>query len=137
MSTGSIAFVEIPVRQLQRAADFYAGVFGWSFEQDDAANAWFFTTPGRGPMGSITTARSPARDGIRIVVAVDDVRAATQRAIALGGGTGDLEAAGSVSPDVGEFRLLIDPDGNRFVVYRGTLGRRRAPQPNSGVQDAG
>jgi predicted enzyme related to lactoylglutathione lyase len=130
--TGSITFVEIPVRDLNHAADFYAGVFGWSFEHDDVATSWFFTTPGGGPMGAITTDRPAARDGLRIAVAVDDVSAATRRAIALGGGTAETDR--SLSSDVGEFRLLIDPDGNRFVVFHGTLGRRDTGQPRSGTR---
>jgi uncharacterized protein len=133
--TGSITFIEIPVRDLNRAADFYAGVFGWSFEHDDLASSWFFTTPGVGPMGAITTDRPSARDGLRIVVAVDDVSAATRRAIAHGGGAADIDT--SVSLDVGEFKLLIDPDGNRLFIFHGTLGRRGTREPKSGAQDAG
>ena len=128
-------FVEIPVRDLSRAADFYAGVFGWSFEQDDMATSWLFTTPGGGPMGAITTDRPAARDGVRIVVAVDDVSAATRRAIAFGGGTAETDR--SISPDVGEFKVLNDLDGNRLVVFHGTLGRRDTQQRKSGAQDAG
>jgi predicted enzyme related to lactoylglutathione lyase len=135
VKTGAITFIEIPVRDLNRAADFYAGVFGWSFEHDDKATSWFFTTPGTGPMGAITTNRPPARDGLRIVVAVDDVSAAARRAIAHGGGTTDIEP--SVSTDIGEFKLLIDPDGNRLFIFHGTLGRHGTPQPKSGAQDTG
>jgi predicted enzyme related to lactoylglutathione lyase len=133
--TGSITFIQIPVRDLSRAADFYAGVFGWSFEHDEQATSWFFTTPGVGPMGAITTDRPAARDGLRIVVAVDDVSATVRRAIAHGGGTADTET--SVSPDVGEGKLLIDPDGNRMFIFHGTLGRRDTREPKSGAQDLG
>jgi predicted enzyme related to lactoylglutathione lyase len=133
--TGSITFVEIPVRDLNRAADFYAGMFGWSFEHDDAATAWMFTTPGGGPMGAITTDRPAARDGARIVVAVDDVSAAAGRAITLGGGTAETDQ--SLSRDVGEFKLLVDPDGNRFVVIHIALGRRDNQHPKRGTQDVG
>jgi predicted enzyme related to lactoylglutathione lyase len=135
MKTGSITFVEIPVRDLNHAADFYAGVFGWSFEHDDPATSWFFTTPGAGPMGAITIERPAARDGLRIVVAVDDVAAAVRRAIAHGGGTADIKP--SVSSDIGEFKLLIDPDGNRLFIFHGTLGRHGTREPKSGAQDAG
>jgi predicted enzyme related to lactoylglutathione lyase len=133
--TGSITFVQIPVRDLTRAADFYAGVFGWSFEHDERATSWFFTTPGAGPMGAITTDRPPARDGLRIVVAVDDISAAVRRAIAHGGGTTDTET--SASADIGEGKLLIDPDGNRLFIFHATMGRRGTREPKSGAQDAG
>jgi predicted enzyme related to lactoylglutathione lyase len=99
------------------------------------ATSWFFTTPGGGPMGAITTDRPAARDGMRIVVAVADVSAATRRAITFGGGTAETDR--SISTDVGEFKVLIDPDGNRFVIFHGTLGRRDTRQRKSGAQDAG
>ena len=133
MKTGSITFIQIPVRDLTRAADFYAGVFGWSFEHDEHATSWNFTTPGRGPMGAITTERAPARDGLRIVVAVDDIPRAVSRAIALGGGATDS----ATSADIGEGRLLIDPDGNRLFIFHATMGRRGTREPKSGAHDAG
>jgi uncharacterized protein len=135
MRTGSITFIQIPVRDLTRAADFYAGVFGWSFEHDEQATSWFFTTPGAGPMGAITTDRPPARDGVRIVVVVDDISVAVRRAIAHGGGTTDAET--SASADIGESKLLIDPDGNRLFIFHATMGRRGTREPKSGAQDAG
>jgi predicted enzyme related to lactoylglutathione lyase len=133
--TGSITFIEIPVRDLARAANFYAGVFGWSFEHDEQASSWNFTTPGVGPMGAITTDRSPARDGVRFVVAVDDISVAVRRAIEHGGGTTDSET--SASADIGEGKLLIDPDGNRLLIFHATMGRRGTREPESGTQDAG
>ena len=135
MKTGSITFIQIPVRDLTRAADFYAGVFGWSFEHDEHTTSWNFTTPGSGPMGAITTDRAPARDGLRIVVAVDDISRAVRRAIALGGGVTDTDS--SASADIGEGRLLIDPDGNRLFIFHATMGRRGTHEPKSGAHDAG
>src|SRR5882672_9403425 len=81
MHAGSIMFVEIPVRDLGRAADFYAGLFGWSFEHEDDADGWFFTSGGRGPMGRITIGRPAGHDGVRVTVAVNDIAATTRRAI--------------------------------------------------------
>jgi hypothetical protein len=134
MDAGSILFVEIPVRDLKRAADFYAGLFGWSFEPDDT-DCWFFTTGSGGPMGRITVERPAGRDGIRLTVAVPDVAASTRRAIELGGGT--APGSSSTDSDVGEWMLLIDPDGNRFGVFRGKLrGRRHGRRPFD-LHDAG
>jgi catechol 2,3-dioxygenase-like lactoylglutathione lyase family enzyme len=53
--SGAIIFVEIPVRDLARAADFYAGLFGWSFEDDENVEGWHFTPGSGGPMGRIAT----------------------------------------------------------------------------------
>jgi predicted enzyme related to lactoylglutathione lyase len=134
MDTGSIVLVEIPVRDLTRSADFYAGLFGWSFEPADAGG-WFFTTGSGGPMGCITVGRPSGRDGVRVTVAVRDVAASTRRAIALGGGTTDARYSGS--SDVGEWTVLIDPDGNRFGIFHGKLRGHRPGRRHFGVRDTG
>jgi predicted enzyme related to lactoylglutathione lyase len=86
-------------------------------------------------MGRIVTSRLAGVGGIRFTVAVADIAGTTSRAIALGGGT----AAGQTSwaSDVGDFALLIDPDGNRFGIFHGKLRGHSRGQPRSGVEDAG
>ena len=135
MRSGAIIFVEIPVRDLARAADFYAGLFGWSFEDDENVEGWHFTPGSGGPMGRILTSPLAGVGGIRFTVAVADIAGTTSRAIALGGGT----AAGQTSwaSDVGDFAMLIDPDGNRFGIFHGKLRGHSRGQPRSGVEDAG
>ena len=86
MRSGAIIFVEIPVRDLARAADFYAGLFGWSFEDDENVEGWHFTPGSGGPMGRIVTSRPAGVGGVRFTVAVADIAGTTSRAIALGGG---------------------------------------------------
>jgi predicted enzyme related to lactoylglutathione lyase len=132
--TGAIIFVEIPVRNLERAADFYAAMFGWSFE-DGSDSDWLFASGSGGPMGRITTSRPCGLEGIRFTVAVSDIERATSRAIALGGGT----VAGSASSvaDVGDFALLVDPDGNRFGIFHGNLRRGHHGYHESDAADAG
>ncbi len=132
MRAGSIVFVEIPVRDLTRAANFYASLFGWSFEHDET-DRWFFTTGGSGPMGRITVGRPIGGDGIRVTVAVDDIAAVARRAIALGGGTTDADNTGR--SDIGEWTVLVDPDGNRFGIFHGTTGDRRDPERRSDARD--
>jgi uncharacterized protein len=132
--TGAIIFVEIPVRNLARAADFYAGMFGWSFE-DDSESDWFFAPGAGGPMGRITTSRPCGAEGIRFTVAVSNVATATSRAIALGGGTAGSPR--SSANDVGDFALLVDPDGNRFGIFQGKFTRDHPGRHQSDAADAG
>jgi hypothetical protein len=120
---GGFIFVEIPVRSLQRAADFYAALFGWSFEVDDEAESWNFT-PGRGgPMGRITMRRAAHGQGVLVFVAVDDVNATISRAIELGGGTSEP----TTRIDVGEYAVFTDPDGTRIGLFHSHLAGRRQP----------
>lgn len=116
---GSIIFVEIPVRDLSRAADFYAGLFGWSFLPAHEPDRWFFT-PGKGAMGAITTSRPSGVVGTHLAVAVEDVGLTTDLAISLGGGVKVVEE----SPSMGYGGELIDPDGNHFWVFERRVTRR-------------
>lgn len=124
MRPGTIVFVELPVRDLARAADFYAGLFGWSFEED-ATNPrrWLFTPAGRGAMGAISTERPAGPGGARIAVAVEDAQATASRAIALGGGPGE-----SVTSDIATYVDIVDRDGNHVWAFQGSLARA----PDSG-----
>jgi predicted enzyme related to lactoylglutathione lyase len=124
MRSGSIVFVEIPVRRLARAADFYAGLFGWTFEVDEQAESWYFTSGGAGPMGCITTRRPAGGVGTLVFVAIDDIGTTVKRAIELGGGTG--EQTTRVHPEVGDYAVLIDPDGTRIGVFHSFLRGHRA-----------
>jgi uncharacterized protein len=122
MRQGTIVFVEIPVRNLKRAADFYAGLFGWSFYDEHPPARWLFTPGGQGAMGAITTSRPAGGGGTYVAVAVDDVNATVRRAISLGGGpTGDTRDL-----ETGRRAEIIDPDGNHFFVFSSTLGRATA-----------
>ena len=118
MQHGSIVFVEIPVRDLSRAADFYAGLLGWSFLPDHGPDRWMFVPGGKGAMGAITTARS-AGGGTHFAVAVDDVPMITELAIRLGGGVTTMEER-----SIGYGAELIDPDGNHFWVLERHQSRR-------------
>jgi len=117
---GSIMFVEIPVRDLSRAADFYAALFGWSFLPAHEPDRWFFI-PGKGAMGAITTSRPSGVTGTHLAVAVEDVAATTDRVIELGGGVTAVEETDAM----GYGAELIDPDGNHFWVFERRINRRR------------
>jgi predicted enzyme related to lactoylglutathione lyase len=68
-------------------------------------------------------------------VAVDDLAASTRRAIELGGGTADAGSSGR--SDVGEWTVLIDPDGNRFGIFHGRMRGRHHGRKRSGMHDGG
>jgi predicted enzyme related to lactoylglutathione lyase len=119
MQHGSIIFVEIPVRDLARSADFYAGLFGWSFLPGQEPDRWLFVPGGKGAMGAITTSRSAGSVGTHLAIAVDDVRECSEHAIALGGGVTAVEDRESL----GYGAELIDPDGNHFWVFERRMSR--------------
>ena len=119
MQHGSIIFVEIPVRDLGRAADFYAGLFGWSFLDEHEPDRWLFVPGGEGAMGAITTSRPSGVGGLHMAIAVDDVPATWQRAIELGGGVRTVTDEGAL----GHGAELIDRDGNHFWIFETSASR--------------
>jgi predicted enzyme related to lactoylglutathione lyase len=125
MRHGTIVWVEIPVRDLRHAADFYAGLFGWSFEPDEDNRRWIFAPPGRGAMGSITTSLPTGSGGVRIIVEVDNAQSAAHRAISLGGGA----TSESRTTAVGKSVDVVDPDGNHLWLYQAEPKRAGAHEP--------
>lgn len=123
MHHGTIVFIEIPVRDLKRAADFYSGLFSWQFAEDPAnPRRWVFTPYGMGAMGAVTTERPAGQGGAKLAVAVDDLKLTVERAIALGGGPGAI-----VTTPAGSKLELIDPDGNHLWAHQSTLTRNVRP----------
>ena len=130
MRPGTIVFVELPVRDLARSADFYAGLFGWSFEEDPAnPRRWVFTPAELGAMGAITTERPAGPGGAKIAIAVESVQATATRAIGLGGGPGE-----TVTTDLATYMDIVDPDGNHLWAYQGLLTRRAHPGSAAGAR---
>jgi len=69
-------------------------------------------------------APSRRRRGGLVFVAVDDISTTVKRATELGGGTG--EQTTRVHPDVGDYAVLIDPDGTRIGVFHSFLRSHRS-----------
>jgi predicted enzyme related to lactoylglutathione lyase len=119
MNHGAIVGVDTPVVDLEAAADFYAAVFGWSFEPHTATR-WQFTTGTSGAMGAITTSRRPSSEGVLFCVAVDSIDDALARATAHGG---RIEEERYPS-DVGDLATIRDPSGNWIGLFETHLTRR-------------
>ena len=123
MHHGAINFVEIAVTDLTRAANFYAGMFGWSFESAPDSRTWYFSTGG-GPMGAITTTRRPSSEGAHVFVTVDDIRGSVVKATQLGGWIEHDVMSGD--PAVGEIAVVRDYDGNWIGLFHNRLAQRPA-----------
>ncbi|HEU5181395.1 MAG TPA: VOC family protein [Candidatus Polarisedimenticolia bacterium] len=117
---GKICYVEIPSTDVQRSADFYARVFGWSIrKRGDGATAFDDAT---GQVSGAWVRGRPAsgNPGLLIYIMVDSVEA-TVAAIAAQGGE-IVQPIGADAPEVtARFR---DPGGN-------VLGLYQEPKPGS------
>jgi predicted enzyme related to lactoylglutathione lyase len=127
---GTIIFVEIPVRDLERSANFYASLFGWTFEEDPSnPHRWLFTPSGAGAMGRITNERPVGPGGARLSIAVDDVPTTAKRAIELGGAP-----VAQIVGDVGNGVEIVDPDGNHLWAFHSSLSSSYVKAMGSGVE---
>jgi predicted enzyme related to lactoylglutathione lyase len=101
---GQLSYLQIPARNVQRSAEFYARVFGWHIEHPHPG----FDAPGL--IGQWVTDRPPARDaGMLPWLHVDSMEDAMKLVRAHGG-----EVLEHPTPD-GPDRLLAtvrDPAGN-------------------------
>lgn len=121
-----VVHFEMPYRDRDRAARFYAEAFGWQCQAlgPEMGDYLFVTTasPGTRPglppqaaMGAINGGLFPFKpDGLMqhpsVVIGVDDIRAAMKRVTAAGG---QVLGEAITIPGVGEYVSFGDTEGNR------------------------
>ena len=114
--TARIAMVTLDCAEVAPSAEFWSAMLGWEVaaSSDDYA---MLTAPGGGPalgLGRVEDHRPPSwpddgRKQFHLDLAVDDLDAAAERAVALGARFAD--------PQPGEtWRVLIDPAGHPFCL---------------------
>ena len=107
-----VNYFEIGTPDSPGAQSFYGGLFGWSFGEPSMPARYSMIDQDKGGLWD-TSAMGGASWAI-FYVQVDDVAAAVARAQELGGTVGmPLIDNGQI-----EFAHLVDPDGNRFGMWR-------------------
>jgi len=120
MTHNCFCHVEICVGDMQRAREFYEGVFGWSF-RPFGDNYWMFNTSD-GMGGAITTWNSKCRPGRGCInyVHVEEIDEALPRIKKLGGRVMQKKTE---IPHIGWSALFTDPFGNPLGLFQGNLTR--------------
>ena len=122
----SVVHFEMPYKDRERAARFYAAAFGWTHQMlgPEMGDYLLVSTapPGARPavppeaaLGSINGGLFPFKPDSpmqhpSVVIGVDDIRAAMQRVKAAGG---DVIGEPMTIPGVGEYVSFEDTEGNR------------------------
>lgn len=106
--SSSVVWFELPAADSDRARDFYARLFGWSFERFGDEDYHMTYDAGGAVYGA------PGENGLLAYFGVDDVDAAIARVRELGGEAGEKQEV----PGVGQYAHCSDLDGNRFGLYR-------------------
>ena len=113
-ANGKICYVEIPATDVQRSAEFYEQVFGWTTRRrGDGALAFDDT------IGEVSGTWTPGRPasptpGLLLYVMVDDA-AATVAAIEAHGGV-IVQPIGGDAPEI--TARFADPAGNVLGIYQ-------------------
>jgi predicted enzyme related to lactoylglutathione lyase len=111
---GKICYIQIPAGDVQRSAEFYRRVFGWTTRTNDHGHLSFDDATGE-VSGSWVTGRPPSADpGLLIYVMVDSVEAALEAAVAAGGEV--VQPIGVDAPEI--TARVLDPGGNVIGIYQ-------------------
>lgn len=116
MKINNIAFVGIPVTDINRARGFYEGVLGLKVSGEFAEGVWVEYDIGEGTLaiGSVGDQWKPSPDGTSVALEVDDFEAAIK----------DLKAANvifdaeNVESPVCRMAVVADPDGNKIIIHK-------------------
>jgi predicted enzyme related to lactoylglutathione lyase len=115
-NTGNIVHVELPARDVEAAAAFYADLFGW--RTIHSPNYVGFRAAG-GPSGGFNpltedsaSTSTPIKPGdVLVYVSSDDIDATLSRVQALGG---SVAVPRTPIPGAGRYAIFVDPTGNRI-----------------------
>jgi len=117
MQHGDFTHFEIPADDPDRAKDFYAGLFGWGFQDVPGFEGYhLFTTPvGQEGMGGAVGKRGEsAPEKLRPYVQVDSIDATLPKVAELGGTV--IEPKAEV-PGQGWYAVFADTEGNELALW--------------------
>ena len=113
-ANGKICYIEIPATHIERSADFYTKVFGWTTRKRGDGHLAFDDTTGQ-VSGTWVTGRPPSPNpGLLIYIMVDDVNATI--AVILANGGEIVQPFGADAPEI--TARIRDPGGNVFGLYQ-------------------
>ena len=113
LGNGKICYLQIPTRDIQKSADFYRRVFGWSVRQRGDGSTAFDDGVGE-VSGEWVLNRQPAEPGVLVHIMVDSVAKTLDLVLANGG-----EVVNPIGVDPGEITAHFrDPMGNVFGLYQ-------------------
>jgi len=111
---GKICYIEMPARDVARAASFYKNVFGWNIRtRGDGATA-FDDTIGE-VSGAFVLNRKPMTEvGLLVYIMVDNIQDTIEKLVANGGTI--IPPVGMDAPEI--TARFTDPTGNILGLYQ-------------------
>lgn len=121
----TIVHFEIPSDNIERAAKFYNGLFGWKAEKmagEGPMEYWMFRTGsgnGQQEIGGGIMQRQQPQHGITNYIGVDSVTEYSKKVERLGG---KVKVAKTEVPDFGWFAVCADTENNTFALWEAKEG---------------
>ena len=109
--------VELNTQDVGKAKDFYGKLFGWKLNDTPMGDGMTYTMidVGEGTGGGITQHPMPGAPSMWLAYTlVDDVAAATKKAVSLGA---TVIKDKTEIPEMGAFSILQDPTGAVFAMW--------------------
>jgi predicted enzyme related to lactoylglutathione lyase len=108
--------LELSTSDTKKAKDFYAGLCGWTFIDNDMGNNMIYTTfkPDSGPGGGLYSMPGMPTAWLPYI-GVDDINAATDKAKSLGA---TIHKGPMEIPNVGWATILADPTGATIALFQ-------------------
>ena len=112
---GRISFLTIDTADPERLAPFWAELLGTSIEESSDEGRFVFLAPANGYLVCFQRVPEPkqGKNRLHLDVGVEDLAAATDAVVALGGTWGGHE----LRLDDATWRTLRDPEGNEFDIF--------------------
>ncbi len=108
--------LELSTPDLAKAKEFYSGLFGWEFTDNDMGPSGIYSTfkPSSGPGGGMFSMAGMPPFWLAYV-GVKDIHASTDKAVSLGA---KIERGPMEIPNVGWMTVLVDPGGARIALFQ-------------------
>jgi len=111
----AVVHVEIPVKNLKRAKEWYGKVFGWTF-QDAGKDYALWNAPGGGTGGGLYLVKKiPAKSAMRVYIEVDDVDAKLKQ---IKKGRGKVVVPKKEVPTFGWWAAFTEPQGAELFLWQ-------------------
>jgi predicted enzyme related to lactoylglutathione lyase len=113
-ANGKICYIEIPATDIERLADFYTKVFGWTTRKRGDGHLAFDDTTGQVSGTWVTGRPSSPTPGLLIYIMADDIDVTIDAIVDNGGEI--VQPVGADAPEItARFR---DPGGNVIGLYQ-------------------
>jgi len=116
MASDLLAHIEIPVKNIDDAADFYNKLFGWEFRSFGKGYHLYNTHKGF-TVGLRKSDNISTGDTTIFHIRVSDVEVFLTKAKELGGG---VARGKTIIPAMGSYALINDKEGNTIGLFQGS-----------------